>query len=145
MGVMQADSIARLPNDTTRNKLGVAVVNNNLFIGDGSKWIGIGGSTSGIDSVTFNSSQWVDTVKYWSGGSAQIRVDGTVSGNGGFSIGGGSFRFAGANTYAGTNTVNSGALVTVTNEQGLGSTAGDTNILSGGTVRFDFAGASTVA
>ena len=73
---------------------------------------------------------------------AYVRVDGTVGGAEAFSIGSGSFRLSGSNNYAGTNTINSGAIVEVTNANALGNTTGITNILSGGVVRFNF-GAST--
>ena len=85
MGTMIADSVARLPSDTSINKTGVAVKNGVMYLGNGSRWSSIGGSTSGIDSVTFNSSAWVDTVKYWKSGSATVvgyidRFDGRISG-----------------------------------------------------------------
>lgn len=68
---------------------------------------------------------------------AIVRVDTTVNGAGGFAFGGGSFRLSGASTYAGTNTVNSGAIVTVTHQTGLGNNTGATNVLSGGSLQFN--------
>lgn len=76
--------------------------------------------------------------------SAEVHFDGAVSGADGFSFGGATTYMSGSHTYDGTNTVNSDAIVVVDTPSGLGSTAGITNVLSGSSVRFDFASDTTV-
>ena len=75
---------------------------------------------------------------------ANIHFDGAVSGASGFSFGSGTAYMSGSNTYDGANTVNSGAIAIVEVVSGLGSNSGMTNVLSGGSLRFDFGALATV-
>jgi len=44
---VKIDSGFILPKDTIRNKLGLANVNNSLFVGNGTKWVGVANTSSG--------------------------------------------------------------------------------------------------
>jgi len=71
MKQMWADSVARIPSDTTVNKTGIAVKGTTLYIGNGIKWTavtGSGGSFTGVDSVVVKSSGCVDTFYQWKQG-----------------------------------------------------------------------------
>jgi len=71
MKQMWADSVARIPSDTTVNKTGIAVKGTTLYTGNGVKWTavtGSGGSFTGVDSVVVKSSGCVDTFYQWKQG-----------------------------------------------------------------------------
>lgn len=101
---------------------------------------GTGKSLQFTGPVTLNNSASLFGVD----SSSTIRFDGNVSGTGAFSIGTGSYLLNGFNTFSGTNTINSGAIVTITNEDALGNSTGITNVLSGGVLRLDFSAPGTI-
>ena len=70
MKQMWADSVARIPSDTTVNKTGIAVKGTTLYIGNGVFWTAVTGSGSfiGLDSVVVKSSGCVDTFYQWKQG-----------------------------------------------------------------------------
>ena len=70
MKQMWADSVARIPSDTTINKTGIAVKGTTLYIGNGFFWTAVsgGGSFVGVDSVVVKSSGCVDTFYQWKQG-----------------------------------------------------------------------------
>jgi hypothetical protein len=70
MKQMWADSVARIPSDTTVNKTGIAVKGTTLYIGNGFFWTAVsgGGSFIGVDSVVVKSSGCVDTFYQWKQG-----------------------------------------------------------------------------
>ncbi len=102
---------------------------------------GTGQNMQFTGSVTLNTSVSLFTAD----SSAAVNFDaGTITGTGGFSIGSGTFRLGGINSFTGTNTINSGAVVTITHEDSLGSASGITNVLNGGVLKLDFGVPGTI-
>ncbi len=72
-----------------------------------------------------------------------VRFDGAVSGPGGFSIGNGTTRLGGSNSFQDTIFVNNNAILQAATTASLGSASGATVVLDGGSLVFDATSAFT--
>ena len=100
----------------------------------------------GTASLTFNNNMSLGaaTRTITQGGTGNYTLGGIISGDSGVGLTlaktagtGGSFILSGANTYTGTTTLQNNVLVTVSNNTGLGTTAGNTVVNSGSSLRFN--------
>ncbi len=87
------------------------------------------------NALTITGSTYADSVSF----------NGVVTGTGALNVNTAKVVLAGNNNYSGITTVNDGGLVDVTNINGLGSTAGNTLVNTGGSLLFDNAAIQTIA
>lgn len=101
--------------------------------------------TATISSDTLNLSVSGDSTVGVGVSTATLRVGGTFSGAGNLAVTGPGILALGKNSadaawgdgYSGNISVGNGAIVSLRNEQSLGNTAGNTTVLSGGTIMLD--------
>ena len=87
---LKADSVLLAPSDTVINKSGLAVAGNKLFVGDGSKWVQVGGDTSSLSNRIDERVKYTDTSamlsNYVRKSGADLRFTSDVVVNGGTGV-----------------------------------------------------------
>jgi autotransporter-associated beta strand protein len=132
---------ATVGTNATTGSLGSFAAARTVSLNNGT--LNYGGSTISSDNISLNVAG--ESAVGVGNAAATLRVGGTFSGAGNLTVSGPGVFALGRNTadaswgsgYSGNIAVNSGAVLSLRNEQSLGSTSGSTTIKDGGTLMFD--------